>query len=61
MFLLDAPADTFIFFLLGFAVILGTMALFLISLVVRFRNFQRDLEVLGEIEAEEGKGFASPS
>lgn len=61
MFLLDAPADTFNFMVLGFLVIFGTMSLFLISLVVRFRNFQRDLELLGEIEAEEGEGFGSPS
>ncbi|NIS78995.1 MAG: hypothetical protein GTO14_01950 [Anaerolineales bacterium] len=54
MLLIDAPADTFNFMVLGFAVILGTMALFIISLVVRFRNFQRDLDLLGEIEAEEG-------
>lgn len=61
MYLLDGPADTFNFMLLGFAVILGTMALFIVSLVVRFRNARRDLELLGEIEAEEGNAIGSPN
>lgn len=47
---LQAPADTFNFMLLGFAVILGTMGLFIISLVMRFRSLKKDLEVLEEIE-----------
>lgn len=48
---LQAPAETMGFMLMGFAVILGTMALFVLSLVVRFRNLKQDLEVLEEIEA----------
>ncbi len=46
------PAETFDFMVLGFGVILGTMALFLISMVVRFRNLRRDLDLLEEMEAE---------
>lgn len=46
----QAPAATLDFMLLGYGVILGTMALFLISLAVRFRNLRRDLELLEEIE-----------
>jgi hypothetical protein len=49
--ILQAPADTMNFMLLGFAVIFGTMGLFVLSLVMRFRSLKQDLEVLEEIEA----------
>jgi len=48
----DAPADTLNFMILGYAVILGAIGLFVASLVVRFRNLQRDLDVLGSLEGE---------
>lgn len=54
MVLLDTPAETFNFMLLGFAVILGCIGLFVISLIARTRNLQRDLELLDQIAAEEG-------
>lgn len=54
MFLLDAPAETFNFMLLGFAVILGSIGLFVISLIIRTRNLKRDLELVDQVEAEEG-------
>ncbi|HEY43867.1 MAG TPA: hypothetical protein G4O11_07795 [Anaerolineae bacterium] len=47
------PADTFDFMVLGFGVILGSMALFLVSLAVRYRNLRRDLDLLEEMEADE--------
>ncbi|MEW6568421.1 MAG: hypothetical protein AB1449_09715 [Chloroflexota bacterium] len=47
----DAPANTFDFMVLGYAVILGTIALFLASLVIRFRNLRQDLEVLEGLES----------
>ncbi|GAG31835.1 unnamed protein product [marine sediment metagenome] len=46
MLLQEAPVNTFNYMLLGLSAILGIMALFLISLVVRFRNLYRDLEQL---------------
>ena len=49
--LLQAPAETMNFMLLGFAVILGTMGFFILSLIMRFRNLKQDREVLDEIEA----------
>jgi hypothetical protein len=52
MLLLEAPADTFSFMLLGFGVILGTMALFLVSLVVRFNNLRRDFKLIEDREAD---------
>jgi hypothetical protein len=36
--------------IMGFSVILGTMALFIFSLVLRFQNLRRDEAVLDEIE-----------
>jgi hypothetical protein len=51
MFLQEAPADTVSYMILGFGVILGTIGLYLVSLVVRWRNAQRDLRMLEEIEA----------
>jgi TRAP-type C4-dicarboxylate transport system permease small subunit len=50
MFLQEAPADTLDFMLYGFAVILGTIAIFIASLATRFRNLQKDLEVMDEVE-----------
>ncbi len=47
------PAETFSYMVLGFAVILGTIALFIVSLGVRLRNLKRDLAVLTEFEGKE--------
>jgi hypothetical protein len=47
------PAETYEYMVLGFAVILGIMGLFIISLMVRFRNLRRDLDLLEGMEAEE--------
>jgi hypothetical protein len=46
----QGPADTVNYMIMGFAVILGTMALFIVSLVVRFQNLHKDQAVLDEIE-----------
>jgi len=51
MFFQEAPADTFNYMVLGFAVILGTMGLHVASLLVRFRNLRRDLDVLEEVQS----------
>ncbi len=52
MFLQQAPAETFNFMVLGFSVILGVLALYTISLVVRLRNLKRDLALLREVDVE---------
>ena len=51
-FLQEAPADTTSYMIAGYAVIFGVMLLYLISLLVRQRNLQKDLEVLREIQGE---------
>jgi membrane-bound ClpP family serine protease len=53
MLIQPPPAETFDYMVLGFAVILGSMGLFLVSLVVRYRNLKRDLDLLEEMEAKE--------
>jgi hypothetical protein len=50
MFLQQGPVDTMNYMIMGFAVILGTMAVFVVSLIVRFQNLRKDQAVLDEIE-----------
>jgi len=52
-FLQDGPANTTSYMIAGYAVIFGVMLIYLISLLVRQRNLQKDLEVLEEIRIEE--------
>jgi hypothetical protein len=53
LILQDAPAETTNFMIAGYAVIFGMMLIYLVSLLIRQRNFQKDLEVLEEIQGEE--------
>jgi len=53
MFLQEAPAETFNYMAFGFIVILGTMGLYLLSLTKRYRNLERDMELLDELSAKE--------
>ena len=52
MLLQEAPADTFNFMAFGFIVILGTMGLYLLSLINRYRNLEQDMELLDELSAK---------
>ena len=52
MFLQEAPAETFNYMAFGFIVILGTMGLYLVSLISRYRNLERDMELLDELSAK---------
>ena len=53
MLLQEGPADTTNFMIAGYVVIFGVMLVYLVSLLVRQRNLQKDLEVLEEIQVEE--------
>jgi hypothetical protein len=53
LYLQEAPAETTNFMIAGYAVIFGVMLIYLVSLLVRKRNLEKDLEVLEEIQAEE--------
>jgi len=50
MFFQEAPADTTTYMIAGFVVIFGVMLLYLISLYIRKRNLENDLEVLEELD-----------
>ena len=49
----EGPADTTSYMIAGYAIIFGVMLIYLISLLVRQRNLQKDLEVLEEIQGEQ--------
>lgn len=49
----QGPADTLDFMIAGYVVIFSVMLIYLVSLIVRRRNLQRDLEILKEIETQE--------
>ena len=51
-FLQEGPANTTGFMIAGYAVIFGVMLIYLISLLIRQRNLQKDMEVLEEIQVE---------
>ena len=52
LLLQEGPADTTAYMIAGYAVIFGVMLLYVISLWVRNRNLEKDLEVLQEIQGE---------
>jgi len=52
MFFQEAPADTLNYMIAGYAVILGTMGLYIVNIIARFRNLRQDEALLDEIEAE---------
>jgi len=49
----EGPAQTVNYFIAGYVVIFGVMALYLASLIIRQRNLMQDLDTLQEME--EGK------
>ena len=53
LLLQEGPANTTNYMIAGYAVIFGVMLLYLISLSIRQRNLQKDLEVLEEIQGEQ--------
>lgn len=53
MFFQEAPAQTTNYMIIGYAVIFGSMLLYLISLALRRRNLIQDLQVLDEEEKNE--------
>ena len=50
MFFQNAPAETTDYMILGYAVIFGTLLVYLTSLFTRWRNYQKDQEVLEDME-----------
>ncbi len=52
MFFQEAPAETTRYMIFGFVVIFGTMIFYLASLLTRWRNLQKDQEVLEDLEKQ---------
>lgn len=51
----EAPAQTTGYLIAGYVIIFGTMAIYLISLMLRKRNLDQDLEILDEVQRK-GQG-----
>lgn len=49
----EGPADTLNYMIAGYAVILGTIGLYIVSLIMRFRSLRQDEVLLDEIGAEQ--------
>ena len=49
---MDAPADTLNYMLAGYGVIFGLMAVYIASLIVRWRNMRKDETLLNELDEE---------
>ena len=52
MFLQDPTPDTSGYMIAGYAVAFGVMAIYLVSMIVRFRNLNQDQELLKAISNE---------
>jgi CcmD family protein len=49
----QAPAETTRYMIAGYAVIFTIMLLYVLSLAIRRRNLERDLETLNDMETKE--------
>jgi CcmD family protein len=49
----QAPAETTRYMIAGYTVIFSVMLLYVLSLVIRRRNLERDLETLKDMESKE--------
>lgn len=47
---MNAPADTMEFMIAGYSVIFGVMLLYLVSLVVRWRNLRQDEQLIEQLD-----------
>jgi len=52
MFLLDAPPDTSAYMIAGYVVFFIVAAIYILSLLVRWRNLHQDMTTLETIEKE---------
>ncbi len=50
---MDAPADTLNYMIAGYAVIFGLMLIYLVSLIVRWKNLRKDADLLKELEKKD--------
>lgn len=50
---MEEPANTVSYFAAGYAVIFGIMLIYLVSLIVRWRNLRQEEQILAELEKKE--------
>jgi hypothetical protein len=55
MLLKDAPPDTSAYMIAGYAIFFAISVLYVVSLTIRRRNLEKDLETLEAIKAETGR------
>ena len=53
MMLQEGPAQTTNYMIFGYAVIFGALLIYVISLYLRQRNLERDLELMKELEKDQ--------
>jgi hypothetical protein len=46
------PADTFNYMVAGYAVIFGSMLLYVLSLIIRRRSLEQDMSILSELRQD---------
>ena len=61
MFLLDAPPDTSAYMIAGYVIFFIIAAIYIISLLVRWRNLNQDMTTLEAIEKENKRKAGKPS
>ena len=49
----DAPAETTGYMIAGYSVIFGMLLIYLVSLVLRKRNLEQDLEMLEDLQKKD--------
>lgn len=47
--MMDGPANTIVYFIAGYGIIFSVLIVYLVSLVVRWRNLRQDEETLREL------------
>ena len=52
MFFLETPPDTSQYMVAGYAIAFGVMLIYVVSLVIRFRNLNRDMSMLEDMDKE---------
>jgi hypothetical protein len=50
----EAPANTVSYMIAGYVIIFGTMLIYLASLIVRKRNLEQDMQMLDEMDVQDG-------
>ena len=53
LLLQDVPANTTAYFIAGYAVIFSVMALYILSIYLRYRNASQELDILVDLEEKQ--------